>query len=63
MEEFPEDGERRFLDSVKSNHAEFESLYTKAVGDSGSGGRLDLFQFIMENSEFLGREENKWMLI
>ncbi len=62
MEELPEDGERRFLDSVKSNHAEFESLYAKAVDDSGKRGRLDLCQFIMENSDFLGREENKWML-
>lgn len=61
MRDNPEDGESRFLDSVKSKHAEFESLYAKAVKDQKKAAKLDLLQFLMENSEFLGREENRWM--
>lgn len=63
VKEYPDDGETRFIDDVKSRHAEFESMYNKAVTDQEKGGnKLDLLQFLMENSEFLGREENKWML-
>jgi stage V sporulation protein R len=63
MRQFPKDGEARFLESVKLKHAEFESLYTRALKDSTKGNRLDLLQFIMEHSEFLNREENKWMMM
>ena len=63
MRQFPKDGEARFLESVKLKHAEFESLYTKALKESTKGYRLDLLQFIMEHSEFLNREENKWMMM
>ena len=63
MRESPEDGEFRFLENVKSKHAEFESLYDKAVLESGKGNNLDVLQFLMQNSEFLNREENKWMLM
>jgi stage V sporulation protein R len=63
IRDFPEDGELRFLESVKSKHAEFTSLYNKAVKESAKAGSLDLLQFLMENSEFLNREENKWMLM
>jgi len=63
MRDFPEDGESRFLEGVKLKHAEFESLYGKALKDSVKGKKLDLLQFLMENSEFLNREENKWMMM
>ncbi len=63
MRDFPEDGEFRFLESVKSKYAEFESFFSKAVQESGKGNKLDLLQFIMQKSEFLNREENKWMLM
>jgi len=63
MRDFPEDGEGRFLDRINSKHAEFESLYKNARKKSEKGGRkLDLLQFIMENSDFLNQEDNKWML-
>lgn len=62
MRDFPEDGESRFIDSVKGKYAEFESLYTKALRDQSKGHKLDLLQFLMENSEFLAQEENRWML-
>ncbi len=62
LREFPSDGERHFISYVKKKHAEFESLFDKAVKEQGKGGRSDLLQYIMENSKFLAREENKWML-
>ncbi len=63
LRDFKEDGRSRFLDDVKLRYAEFESLYNKAILErEKGGGRLDLLQFIMEKSEFLNREENKWML-
>jgi stage V sporulation protein R len=63
MREFPHDGELRFLEAVKSSNAEFESFFMKAVKESAKGVRLDLLQFLMENSKFLNQEENKWMLM
>lgn len=61
IKEHPEDGEKLFLDGVKNRHAEFESYYEKALKEKRDSGRLDLLQFLMDNSEFLRREENKWM--
>jgi stage V sporulation protein R len=58
----PEDGEFLFLENVKSRYSEFDSLYTKEMKKKKPVERLDLFQFLMENSEFLNREENQWML-
>lgn len=61
--DFKEGADARFVEDIKSRHAEFESLYGKAVKQRESGpGKLDLLQFIMEHSEFLNREDNKWML-
>lgn len=63
MRDFPEEGQSRFIQDIKSRHAEFESLYEKAVKRREKrSGTVDLLQFIMRNSEFLNREENKWML-
>ena len=63
MREFPQNGEALFLESVKSKYAEFESLYNKALNDTGHGKKQDLLQFLMDHSEFLNRDENKWMLM
>ena len=64
MREFPKDGEALFLESVKSKYAEFESLFAKGCqGERARTYKLDLLQFLMEHSEFLNREENKWMLM
>ncbi len=62
LEEFPQDGEERFWDSVRSKHAEFDSFFKKAIEDQDHGGKLDLLQYLMEHSEFLNRDENKWMM-
>ncbi len=58
----PENGEFQFLESVKRKHSEFESLYEKKKKAKKPDSQLDIFQFLMENSEFLNREENRWML-
>jgi stage V sporulation protein R len=63
MRQFPKDGASRFIETVKLKHAEFESLYRKALLEKSKGNKLDLLQFVMENSEFLNREENKWMMM
>ena len=63
MRDFPKDGEALFLESIKSKYAEFESLYQKAVAQSEKVKKQDLLQFIMAHSEFLNRDENKWMLM
>ncbi len=62
LREFPRDGEERFVEYVKKKYAEFESFFEKAAKEQNKGSRRDLLQFIMENSKFLGREENTWML-
>ncbi len=63
MRDSPKDGEKRFVDTVQLQHAEFASLYKKAVRERAKGHRLDILQFLMEHSPFLNREENKWMLM
>lgn len=60
--DYPEDGEARFIESVKSTHAEFETLYRRAVKEHDKGKKkLDLLEFLVEHSEFLGKDENRWM--
>ncbi|MBW2659297.1 MAG: SpoVR family protein [Deltaproteobacteria bacterium] len=61
VRKYPEDGEGRFVESVKRKYSEFESFYKRALKERKKSGRLDLLQFLMENSEFLNREENSWM--
>jgi stage V sporulation protein R len=63
LKDHPEDGEQRFFMDIRTAHAEFESLYEKALGEKKQPGtRLDLLQFLMEKSAFLQRDENSWML-
>ena len=58
----PQEGEFLFLEDVKSRYSEFESRYEKKKNNEKPSERLDIFQFMMEHSEFLNREENQWML-
>ena len=55
------EGEKRFLESVKSKHTELETLYRKSRRPGGRSRRLDLLQFLMEHSGFLKKKENVWM--
>jgi len=57
----PIDGEQNFLDEVKTRYAEFESLWRKHQEKGESSEKLDLLEFLIEHSEFLNREENRWM--
>ena len=58
----PVGAERRFLDSVKSRHPEFESLYDKSRKEKKPREGIDILQFLMQYSPFLNREDNRWML-
>jgi stage V sporulation protein R len=54
-------GEQSFLDEVKVRYAEFESYWQKHQARRKPAHRIDLLEFLMENSVFLNREENNWM--
>jgi stage V sporulation protein R len=53
-------GEDVFFVDVKQKHPEFEALFQKHLQDKPKG-RQDLIQFLLEHSEFLNKEENRWM--
>ena len=61
LRDYPEDGETRFLDNVKGRYSELESYYRKKTAGDSKNGRADILQFILEHSEFLAKEENRWM--
>jgi len=44
----------------RKKHPEFDALYKKNLEDKPKR-KSDLIQFLMENSEFLNKEENRWM--
>ncbi len=53
-------GEKAFFSEVTKKHPEFEALYQKSLKEK-SKLHLDLIQQLIENSEFLKKEENSWM--
>lgn len=60
----PAEAENQFIETVQAKYAEFESLYNKYRKTRQNSRReQDIFQFIMEHSEFLNKEENRWMLM
>lgn len=52
--------EQIFFSDVKKKYPEFESKYEKYIKDEKSE-KLDLMEFILENSPFLQKQENLWM--
>jgi stage V sporulation protein R len=54
-------GEDAFFEGVSQKYGEFGSYYTKFKEDRGED-KVDLLRFLMDHSEFLNREENRWML-
>jgi stage V sporulation protein R len=58
--ESPEMGAQTFFAEVFRKYPEFDSLYKKSQ-EVKSVSRQDLMQFILENSEFLNKEKNRWM--
>lgn len=63
FKENEKEAENLFIETIQAKHAEFESLYDKFKRGSKSQKKYDLFQFLIENSEFLNKEENRWMLM
>jgi len=55
-----ESGEKIFFLDVEKKHPEFEALFQKDRVEKPRGKR-DLIQFLLEHSEFLNQEENRWM--
>ncbi|OGP62354.1 MAG: SpoVR family protein [Deltaproteobacteria bacterium RBG_13_49_15] len=53
-------GEENFFLKVKKKYPEFEALHEKHIREK-SPERLDLIQFLSDKSEFLQKEENRWM--
>jgi stage V sporulation protein R len=56
----PAGGEETFFQRVLNKHPEFAALFEKARHGKRER-RRDVMQYLIDNSEFLDREENKWM--
>ena len=54
-------GEAEFFAGVLVKYPEFETIYNKGTGKE-KHRQTDILKFLLENSEFLARDENKWML-
>jgi len=52
--------EQSFFGDVGKKYPEFEALFKKYL-ENGAEQKSDPIQFLMENSDFLGKEDNKWM--
>ena len=55
-----EDGERIFFNEVTVKYPEMEAHFQKSIGVKRTE-RRDLLRFLVENSEFLNRDDNQWM--
>ncbi len=53
-------GEQVFFAEVLRKYPEFDSLYKKSL-ETKTERRHDVMQFILERSEFLAKEKNRWM--
>jgi len=53
-------GEKAFFAEITKAHPEFEALYKKNLKGKAKL-RLDLIQYLIDNSEFLKKEDNSWM--
>ncbi len=61
IKEDSKQGKDAFFEGVTQKYGEFGSCYAK-FKESGGKPKVDLLRFLMENSKFLNREENRWML-
>ena len=53
--------EQYFFSEVNKKYPEFEALFEKSLKEKPKN-RKDLMQFLMDRSEFLNKEENRWMI-
>lgn len=58
--QYGEKAEQIFFSEIRKKHPEFNSLLGK-FGKKGGDNRVDLLQYIMNNSEIIKREQNTWM--
>jgi len=60
MSQNPNGGEDEFFGQVTNRHPEFGARLKKNAHQKTDRGR-DILQFLVDNSAFLDRDENKWM--
>jgi stage V sporulation protein R len=53
-------GEQTFFSEVITKYPEFEAVFEKNIKEKPKR-KMDLFQFLMEHSKVLNKNENKWM--
>ena len=53
-------GEQTFFSEVITKYPEFEAVFEKNIKEKPKR-KMDLIQFLMEHSEVLNKNENKWM--
>jgi len=53
-------GEKQFFSEIRRKHPEFDAIYKKSL-DEKSEKKFDLIQHIIKHSDFLKKDENKWM--
>lgn len=53
-------GEQSFFADVVKKYPEFEALFKKHL-ENGAKPKFDLIQFLMENANFINKDDNKWM--
>jgi stage V sporulation protein R len=53
-------GEQTFFSEVITKYPEFEAVFEKRITEKPKH-KMDLIQFLLENSEVLNKDENKWM--
>ena len=61
IQDSKEHGEEAFFSRVLQKYPEFDALYQKSLR-GGSERRRDVVQFIIDQSQFLKREENRWII-
>ncbi len=62
QQQYKNDGEARFIESIKSENTEIDNLYKKYLLKKKAKSTTDVLRFLMDNSKFLNKEENRWML-
>ena len=60
VKNFGELGEKSFFTEAERKYPELEAHFTRADG-APSGRNRDLLRFLLDNSEFLARDENVWI--
>ena len=53
-------GEKSFFSDIRKKYPEFEAIYKKSL-DEKPDRSMDLVQYMLKHSDFLAKEENKWM--